>query len=216
MHQRAFKIPDEKSTALESANHAPRWWICRLRIPTRRNKERVFKKVQNPYSPQRQHSGCPGCCDLWKKPSKITERVVSATYGIRCMRNFIQGVHPEQKKIIVDGIEKCSRLFDCMVKENKVVKLGEKVKKIYHPGSTNDYEIHVGFFITNNPNAILTTDPGVTRIGSVVVQSPDTWRGKDRDIEVSMHFGGTEITATARDVSTGNVAQTALDFFCRL
>ena len=156
-----------------------------------------------------------GAVIFGKKPSKITERVVSATYGIRCTRTFIQRVHPEQKKIIVDGIEKCTDLFDCLVKENKVARLGEKVKKIYHPGSANDYEIHVGFFITNNPNAIFTTDPGVTRIGSVVVKSPDTWRGKDRDIEVSMHFGGTEITATARDVSTGNVAQTTLDFFCR-
>ena len=46
-----------------------------------------------------------------------------------------------------------------------------------------------------------------------MVMSPNTSRGKDRDIELSMYFGGTEITATAWDISSGNKAQTTLDFF---
>ena len=147
-----------------------------------------------------------------KKPSKITERVVSTTYGAGSTRDFIQGVHPEEKKFIVDGIEKCADIFRCFVKENEVVKLGQTIKKTYNPLVANRKEIKTSFYVTSNPETQFITEPGVTKIGSIVVKSPDTWRGKDRDIEVSMYFGGTEITATSWDISSGNKAQTTLDF----
>ena len=156
-----------------------------------------------------------GAVMFGKKPAKITERVVSTTYGAGCTRNFIEGIHPQEKKFLVDGVEKCMDLFNCFVKENEVVKLGQQIKKVYHPLQANRKEIHTNFYVTSNPETQFTTEPGVTRIGSVVVKSPDTWKGKDRDIEVSMYFGGTEITATSLDVSSGNEAQTTLDFFCR-
>lgn len=150
-----------------------------------------------------------------KKPSKITERVVCTTYGADRSIDFVEGVHPEEKKFIADGVEKCGEVFKCFVKENKVVKLGQRITKGYHPVRASSTRLKFGFYVTTNPKTQFVTDPGVTKIGSVVVQSPDTWRGKDRKIEVSMYFGGTEITATAWDVSSGNRAQTTLDFFCR-
>lgn len=53
----------------------------------------------------------------------------------------------------------------------------------------------------------------MTKIGNLVVHSPVTSSGRYREIEVSLYFGGTEITATALDVSSGKVKQTTLDFF---
>ena len=156
-----------------------------------------------------------GAVIFGKKPTKITERVMSTTYGAGCTENFIEGFHLEEKRFLVDGVEKCRDVFWCFVKENKVVKLGEKITKTYHPLRADRTRLKFGFYVTSNPNTQYITEPGVTKIGSLVVQSPDTWRGKDRDIEVSMYFGGTEITATAWDISSGSKAQTTLDFFCR-
>jgi len=156
-----------------------------------------------------------GAVIFGKKPSKITERVVGTTYGANCCIDFVEGVHPEEKKFIADGFEKCGDVFNCFVKENKVVKLGQRITKRYHPARANKTTLKFGFYVTSNPKTQFVTDPGVNKIGSVMVQSPDTWRGRDRNIEVCMYFGGTEITATAWDVSSGNKAQTTLDFFCR-
>jgi len=150
-----------------------------------------------------------------KKPAKITLRIVSTTYGADCSRDFIYGLHTVEKKFVVDGTEMCNNIFECFVKENGVVKLGKKVKKTSHPLRADDRRLHVGFYVTSNPNTLYITEPGVTKIGSLMVMSPNTSRGKDRDIELSMYFGGTEITATAWDISSGNKAQTTLDFFCR-
>ena len=154
-----------------------------------------------------------GAVMFGKKPAKITERVISTTYGANTTVNFIAGVHPEEKKAIYDGIEKCDDIFSCFVKENKVVKLGQRITHRYHPLRANQTRVTFGFYVTSNPKTQFVTDPGVTKIGSITVQSPDTWKGKDRDVEVSLYFGGTEITATSWDVSSGNKAQTTLDFF---
>ena len=45
----------------------------------------------------------------------------------------MEGVHPEENKFIADGIEKGGQVFKCFVKENSVVKLGERITKTYHP-----------------------------------------------------------------------------------
>ena len=153
-----------------------------------------------------------GAVMFGKKPSKITERVMHTTYGAICLREFKPGVHREEKKIVVDGIENCKDLFSLFVRENTTVRTGEKITKIYSPYSATSDSMACSFYATSNPDAEYVTDPGMTKIGSVTVQSPDTWRGNERRIEVSMYFGRTEITATAKDVSSGNVARTILDF----
>ncbi|KAJ7328609.1 hypothetical protein OS493_023878 [Desmophyllum pertusum] len=107
----------------------------------------------------------------------------------------------------------CSDVFNCFVKENEVVQLGQRIRSMYRPLYPDEKQIKYSFYAANNPNALMITETGVKRIGSVVVQSPDTWRGLNRELEVSIYFGGTEITATARDISSGNTAQTTLDFF---
>lgn len=156
-----------------------------------------------------------GAVMFGKMPGKITERVVATTYGCACSRDFIEGVHPKKKKFVADGIEKCRDLFACFVKENEIVKIGQRIRQVLHPVYANKTEIKIGFYTSSHTDAQFVTEPGLTKIGSLMVHSPDTRRGRERDIEVSLYFGGTEITATALDVSSGNVEQTALDFFCK-
>jgi len=98
------------------------------------------------------------------------------------------------------------------IKEDEAVQIGQMFTSTYRLLLANNNEFTVVFYSVSNPDSKFTTDPGVTRLGSVTVSSPDTWRGKEREIEVSMYFGRTEITATARDVSSGNVTQTTIDF----
>ena len=77
---------------------------------------------------------------------------------------------------------------------------------------TNEPEVWI---LRHKQSQNTVTDPEVTKIGSVKVQFPDTGRGKDKKLEVSMYFGGTEITAIASDISSTNSTQTTSDFFFR-
>ena len=105
-----------------------------------------------------------GAVNFGKKPAKISERVVSATFGADRSIDFIEGVHPEEKKFITDGIEKCGQLFKCFVRENSVIKLGERITRTYHPVRTNAKSLKFGFYVTSNPKAQFVTDPVVTKI----------------------------------------------------
>ncbi|XP_068760050.1 heat shock 70 kDa protein 12A-like isoform X2 [Montipora capricornis] len=156
-----------------------------------------------------------GAALFGKKPTTIAERVVSITYGADCTRNFIYGEHPEEKKFVADGIEKCSDIFSLFVKEDTSVRVGQKVTRTYTLLRASDTNITFYFFSSDNPDAKYTTDPGMKNLGNVMVVSPDTWKGKDREIVVSMYFGGTEITAAAYDVTSGNNAETKIDFLHR-
>ena len=148
-----------------------------------------------------------------KNPAKITERVMSTTYGADCSRDFDKNIHPSSKFFLANGRPKCKDLFSCFVKEDEVARSGHTVKKMYTPLHANDTQLTFGFYVAKNPECKFITDEGVTKIGSVTVNSPDTSKGRSRNIEVTMHFGGTEIVATAIDISSGSTAQTTLDFF---
>lgn len=182
------------------------------------------KEIKSTYSSRRMRVLIPnhasiavvqGAALFGKKPTTIAERVVSITYGASCSRDFIYGEHPEEKKFVADGIEKCNDIFNLFVKENTSVRIGQKVTSTYTPLHASDRNIKYDFFSSDNPDAKYTTDPGMKNLGSVMVVSPDTWKGKDREIVVSMYFGGTEITAAAYDVTSGNSAETKIDFLGR-
>lgn len=154
-----------------------------------------------------------GAVMFGKNPAKIAERVVSMTYGADCCRKFDKSIHPERKRFFVDGREMCKDLFNLFVKEDEVARLGGEVKRLYVPLRADDTLMSFGFYVATNPNTKFITEEGVTKIGSVKVESPDISRGRERDIEVFMHFGGTEIVATAVDLTSGNKAETSLNFF---
>ncbi|KAJ7382922.1 hypothetical protein OS493_031697 [Desmophyllum pertusum] len=64
----------------------------------------------------------------------------------------------------------------------------------------------------NNPDVLYTTDEGVKQLpGYILVNSPDTSKGTDRSIELSVYFE-TEIKVVAVDLETKNESSTYIDF----
>ena len=148
-----------------------------------------------------------------KQPLKISARIASVTYGADCSRNFQAGIHLESKKFYNDeGIAKCRNLFSLFVTEGQEVTVGQKVSKTYTPVNGNEDHVKFRFFTSDHVGVTYVTEPGVVKVGNVTVQSPHVYKGKNREIEVSLYFGGTEITASARDISSGSVEKVKLDF----
>lgn len=59
--------------------------------------------------------------------------------------------------------------------------------------------------MVDNFNVFFIIDVGVKRIGSVVVEFFEMWRGLDRELEVSLYFGGIEIIVIVWDILSGNI-----------
>ena len=91
-------------------------------------------------------------------------------------------------KFTAAGQEKCKDLFNCFVKKNNVVKRRKRIVITYRPLDPDETEIRYSFYAADTTDVLLVTEPGVTKIGSVVLQTPDTLKGLDRDIEVSLYI----------------------------
>ena len=146
----------------------------------------------------------------------VCSRIMATTYGFRAHTNFNPNIHAPEKKVLIEGVEKCKEFFDVVVKEGEAVKVGEKKCFIRTPLYSDSKSINFSFFTSTDPNVMYTTDSTVgPSIGNVEVNSPDTSKGKKRDIELCVFFGGTEIKATAIDKTSGNAASVYLDFLSK-
>ena len=157
-----------------------------------------------------------GATMFGQKPSIVNSRIMATTYGFGTKQYFNPKVHRLDKKEVIEGVALCKDFLRVVVKENEAVKVGEKKCFLVHPARSEEDIIKVPFFTSTDPKVTYKTDPTVGPcIGEITVSSPDTSKGKDRDIEVSVYFGETEIKATAVDKTSANAATVYLDFLCK-
>lgn len=72
--------------------------------------------------------------------------------------------------------------------------------------------INFNFFFLANFDVKYIIDFGMKNLGGVMVVLFDIWKGKDREIVVSMYFGGIEIIVVVYDVISGNIVEIKIDF----
>ena len=157
-----------------------------------------------------------GATMFGQKPTIVDSRVMATTYGFRIHRNFNPKIDDPEKKKIIEGVSYCKDVFDIVVQENDVVKIGETKRFTRAPLYSDQKTISFPFFTSTDPNVRYTTDSSVgPSIGEVIVDSPDTSKGKNRDLELCIFFGGTEIKVTGVDKTSGNAATAYLDFMTR-
>lgn len=151
-----------------------------------------------------------------QKPNIVDSRIMSTTYGFDTNHRFDYEVHPIEKRHVVEGVARCKDCFVVLVKENEIVRVGEKRSfPNYQPLKGSQTSCQFNFYNSTNPAAKYTTDAAVgPSIGKVVVESPDILKGTDRKIDVCVKFGGTEIKVTAIDKTSGNTATANLHFLC--
>ena len=154
-----------------------------------------------------------GAVMFGQKPDLFESRIMTTTYGIRVHRLFLDGLHPESKKEVIEGIPRCKDVFFKFVKVNEVVKVGEKRRFTgFAPLSGEQKHIKIYFYQSESADAEFVTDYGVDKAPGqgLVLETPEAW--KTRDIEINLYFGGTEIKVTVVNL-TSNIQSTAyLDF----
>ena len=158
-----------------------------------------------------------GAVMFGQKTHVIDSRIMRTTYGLATNHTFDPNVHPEDKKHVVEGVALCKDCFDILVKEEDVVHVGETKRfSNYQPIEKSQTSVSFRFYTSSSAAAKYITDAAVgPSIGQVVVKSPEIWKGTDRQLDVCVHFGGTEIKVTAVDMTSGNTATAYLDFLCK-
>lgn len=173
-----------------------------------------FKKNYNILVPlDAQTAVVKGAVMFGKRPQIVVERCLAETYGTRCYKDFDHSVHKIEYLEWIDGKAKCKNIFSVLARQDEIVKIGEwKSTAKYQPLRADQTKLSFRFFTSRDPNVRYTTDVEVRELpGYITVSSPDTSKGKNRDIQLRLFFE-TEIKVVGIDLESGNEAATYIDF----
>ena len=145
-------------------------------------------------------------------PTVVRVRRSALTYGVGVLNAFVDGKHPTEKKTIKGGLAWCTDVFDTFVVVDQCVALGDIVVRSYTPARADQTSTIISIFCSDKEHVRYTTDPGVRRCGELHLDMPDTRGGKDRELQMSMMFGDTEIKVEAMDLTSQRKAHASIDF----
>lgn len=137
------------------------------------------------------------------RPEFISQRVF---YGINANCPFIEGYHPEYRRIKTDLGDFCVDIFDKHVEKGQNVRIGDvQMTTTYSPTYQDQkiMEFPIISSLMQNPEYI---NVGCTQIGLLTIDI-----AKGDKVEVSFTFGGTEIKVEAFNQITGEKKKVAID-----
>ncbi|OWF53934.1 heat shock 70 kDa protein 12B-like [Mizuhopecten yessoensis] len=148
-------------------------------------------------------------------PNIITERISRYTYGVACRTLFNKRVHKEEYKVVDEvGVARCDNVFKRHVAVEESVTLGKSCETngYYCVSRPTDTSLSINIYASTEPSPMYTTDKSCQKLGTLKMSMPDTSKGLNRGVEVSMSFGGTEIEVEAVNIHTKKKHTAFFDF----
>ncbi|CAI5660303.1 unnamed protein product [Oreochromis niloticus] len=172
-------------------------------------------KVLCPSHPQ--EAIMKGAVMFGRNPALVASRISAFTCGVSLSDRFDESKHRADKRYTNKEGEWCDDIFCVLVKENEEVGWDKTSEHSFTPVERDQTAIIFAFYRTERKiQGLMYVDEwGVENIGSIILESPDTARGMNREIKLEIKFGATEMTATAIDVDSGSTVNTELDFMAK-
>lgn len=144
-------------------------------------------------------------------PQAISRRSARHTYGIQTWPPFEEDIHPESKKIVMNGKDRCKDVFFKYVQKGESIYPGFKKSQIFNTLGVAKDVLECAVFISEDPNPMFVDEPGCRQLGILKIplnKGDKTSRG---EMEETMIFGETELRVRAEDLFTGNVQEVTFD-----
>ena len=146
-------------------------------------------------------------------PTAIASRVSRFTYGIRVNKTFDSRKHQQSKKVIIDGEERVTDIFDKHVEVGEEVQVGKtSEEKSYIPSSRSQTSVTVRIYTSDKPKPYYVDERGCEKLGDIFVDMSDIHSYRDRSFLVKMIYGNTELGVEAKVEKTGEVVNASFDF----
>lgn len=173
--------------------------------------ENAFPSVKLVIPPEAGLAVLKGAVIFGHCPTIIKSRILRFTYGTDVCPNFDPTIHKEDKKIKVDGIDRCNDCFSPIVIAGTEIDIGEEKIKSYETTSKYQYEALVQIFCSPCKEVKYTDDEKCFKLGEVNVPLPGNFLAgllgvkKTIPFVVIYKFGGTELQVQAIDLITKGV-----------
>ncbi|XP_023193068.1 heat shock 70 kDa protein 12A-like [Xiphophorus maculatus] len=167
-------------------------------------------KVLCPFRPQ--EAILKGAVEFGRNQGAVASRKSAYTYGVHLSEEFKKSKHREDKQYKNKDSIFCGDLFGKLVEIGEDVHWNETRKFTVYPLERDQTKIIIGFYRTKKKNPMYVDEANVEKIGSFVVESPDTSLGLNRQIDLEIKFGFTELMVTGTDRESGFVSTVSLNF----
>ena len=138
------------------------------------------------------------------RPSEISVRISTATYGCQADLVFDEENHDGSRKYVSkrDGQVRCHGTFRPFVNMNDELKNPEERIFTVHPMTKKEKKMTINFYKSQKKHVTYCDEDDVTEVGKIELKSSSGYFGDDIEIKVS--FGHTELLVEARDTSKGD------------
>ncbi|CAG2206558.1 unnamed protein product [Mytilus edulis] len=143
------------------------------------------------------------------QPNAISERIAKYTYGFSKRKKFDPLKHDSSHLEIVNGEEKCCRVFEPIVKRNEILPLGKKVTSVAKCKLEDNGLFTLRIYQTEKDNPKYTDEDGCSVLGTITVQLTGTGTGDK--IKVELIFGETEIRVKIKETATHKKAEETIE-----
>lgn len=156
-----------------------------------------------------------GACLYGLNPRSITSRIAKKTYGINTLTVFDADVHPQSKKVIIEGEEFCEDVFDAFVRKGDSVSIDEVHTKIYCPVRTRQTVMRIIFYETDLGDVEFIDEDHVRPLGELAVDIGKIGQSsEEKTVKVTLLFGHTHIYVTATNKDGNEVKNCEFKFEC--
>ncbi|XP_063413407.1 heat shock 70 kDa protein 12A-like [Mytilus trossulus] len=146
------------------------------------------------------------------QPEKIKTRILKKTYGIQSWPEWDSEVHPETKRVRIEGTDRCKDVFYKFAVKGEKVEAGHSYGQIFQALKPDERTLECTVYISDDTNPRYVTDPSCQRLGNLIVPLPPLNKGQSLEIEETMIFGGTELLFRAKNMKTGEFYETQFQF----
>ncbi|XP_014674044.1 PREDICTED: heat shock 70 kDa protein 12A-like isoform X2 [Priapulus caudatus] len=148
-------------------------------------------------------------------PTVVNVRRCRFTYGVGVLNRFDPAKHPENKRVVKDGVTWCADIFDKFVVTGQSVGIGDVVMRKYAPARCNQSTSVIHIYSSETEDPQFLSDPGTHHCGTLTLDLSSTASHTFRhEIQVRMTFGDTEIKVNAVNMATGKTVKSSIDFLC--
>ncbi|XP_053375221.1 heat shock 70 kDa protein 12B-like [Mercenaria mercenaria] len=148
-------------------------------------------------------------------PMLFKSRKSRETFGIRTNLPFDPKKHDKTKKWRnkETGKDLCEDIFDVHVRKGQSVVLGNRQPvQSYFPLFRKQTKLVLLVFTSTSLNPKYTTEDGCKQLAKITVDISDTTGSTKREVEVTMIYGGTELSVIATDKVSGKEYNTDIKF----
>lgn len=148
-------------------------------------------------------------------PPVIHARRSRYTYGCQITRPFEPIQDPVGKRITgPTGTLLCTARFNVFVTIGDTIEVDHVTTGVFSPIFEEQTGLHFQFYRTGSREPRYVDEAGCEEIGNLIIELGDATQLPldQRDVQVEMRFGGTDISVLGRNLHTGEQVRTSLRF----